>query len=241
MHKLQNAKPLEQFSQRHLRYAELLAEGNLTKADAMRGAGFAESMCRKPDFIGKDRDGSKYPALWDYYQKLRAKHIRLLEVNVETIRDEFRLIGFAKLTDFIQLPTRKDLERQKLFDAKLRQQMGYCDEEDDALLAQEDQYRKELSQSKAEKLQRFAPGSTVKLRCLEDIPEEFLPAIQSIRETRDGIEIKLHNKLDALDKLARILKMYEEPDAGSKPTTIENLNVIVNGTKSNLLKDLDNI
>jgi hypothetical protein len=119
--------------------------------------------------------------------------------------------------------------------------MGYRDEEDDALIAQKDALRKELSESKSERLQRFAPGASVKLRCLEDIPEEFLPAIQSIEETRDGIKIKLHSKLDALDKLARILKLYEDPQQGDKPTTIENLNVIVNGSKSDLLKTLDSI
>jgi hypothetical protein len=121
--------------------------------------------------------------------------------------------------------------------------MGYSDPEDEALLAQEDEIRQELSgENRAvEKLRKFSPGSTVKLKAYEDIPEELLPAIASIKETRDGIEIKLHNKLEALDRLARILKLYDDPQVGDKPTTIETLNVIVNGTKSSLLDQLDKI
>jgi len=236
-------KPLEQLSQRHRTYAELLARGDCTKADAMRRAGFAESTTRDPDYIGPSRERSRYPALWDYYQKLRREHLRLFDVNAETVRDELRLIAFSKLTDFIHLPRRRDLQRQALFDAHTRKQMGYSDPEDEALLAQEDEIRQELSgENRAvEKLRKFSPGSTVKLKAYEDIPEELLPAIASIKETRDGIEIKLHNKLEALDRLARILKLYDDPQVGDKPTTIETLNVIVNGTKSSLLDQLDKI
>jgi len=237
----QNLKPLEELSDRHRLYAELLAEGSSTKADAMRRAGFSESLCRKPDFIGPTRERSRYPALFDYWRKKRNEHLRLLDVTVESIRDELRLVAFAKLSDFVRIPTRRDLQRQALFDAEIRASMGYADEEDDALLAQKDALRQELSESAEDKRNRFAPGATIKLKCLEDIPEEFLPAIESISETRDGIKIKLHSKLDALDKLARILKLYEDPQAGDKPTTIENLNVIVNGTKSALLDKLKDI
>jgi hypothetical protein len=237
----QNLTPLEKLSERHHRYAELLAEGELSKVDCLARAGFSRRT--DVDLVGPSRERSRYPALWDYYQKLRRHRLRLFDVNAETVRDELRLVAFAKLTDFIHLPRRRDLQRQAIYDAKVRRSMGYADPEDEALIAQEDQLRQELSgeDRAVEKLRKFAPGATVKLKAYEDIPEELLPAIASIKETRDGIEIKLHNKLEALDRLARILKLYDDPQVGDKPTTIETLNVIVNGSKSNLLDDLDKI
>jgi hypothetical protein len=235
--------PVEKLSTRHRNYAEILAQGELSKAEAMRRAGFSKSLAAKPDFIGPTRDKSRYPFLFDYYLDLRRRILRLYDVTAETVRDELRLIAFSKLTDFIHVPTRRDLQRQALFDAKMRKGMGYSDPEDEALIAQEDELRQELSgENRAiEKLRKFSPGRTVKLKAYEDIPEELLPAIASIKETRDGIEIKLHNKLEALDRLARILKLYDDPQVGDKPTTIETLNVIVNGTKSSLLDQLDKI
>lgn len=233
-------KSLDELSQRHRRYAELLAIGDKTKRDCLVAAGF--SRATGIDLIGADRERSRYPALWDYYQARRKKHLRLFDVTAESIRDELRLVAFAKLTDFVAIPTRRDLQRQALFDAKIRQSMGYTDPEDEALIAQEDQIRQELSDDDSDRKHlRFAPGATVKLKALEDMPEELLPAIAEISETRDGIRIKLHNKLDALDKLARLLRLYDAENESSKSTTIENLNVIVNGTKSDLLNELDKI
>lgn len=238
---IQIEKPLEQLSQRHLRFAEIFSLGNLTKGDAMRSAGFSDSMAKRGDLIGNTREQSKYPSLWDYFQKLRRKRLRLFDVSAESLENELRIIAFSKITDFVSIPTRRDLQRQQLFDAKIRKSMGYRDDEDDALIALENDLRKDLTEGKNEKLQRFAPGANVKLRCLEDIPEELIPAIRSIKETRDGIELRLYDKLEAIDKLARMRRFYDDPDSGDKPTVIENLNVIVNGSKSNLLDDLDKI
>lgn len=236
----QSNKKLNELSQRHLKFAELLAEGNNTKADCMRLAGFSDDGARHPDYIGKTREKSKYPALWDYFQELRNRRLRLFDISAESISAELKILAFSKITDFVDIPSRDDLQKQAIFDAKIRRSMGYSDAEDDALLAQENAFRQKLSRSKAErKLDQYAPGKTVKLKCLDDIPPELIPAIASLEETRDGIKIKLWNKLDALDKLARIAKLYDDPAApGDKPTTIENLTVLVNGSKSDLLKDL---
>jgi hypothetical protein len=241
----QSQKPLHELPQRLLKFAELLAEGLHPKADCMRLAGFADSTALSASaYIGKTRAKSKYPALWDYYQKLRNERLRLFEISAESIRDELKLIAFSRITDFVHIPTRKELERQKLFDAKIRKQFGYDDAEDKAILDREHEIRESLGDVDAkeqENLRKFAPGAGLKLRCLEDIPEELLPAIQSLEETRDGIKIKLYNKLEALDKLARIAKLYDAEGKGDKPTTIENLNLIVNGTQSDLLDKLKDI
>jgi hypothetical protein len=232
----QNDKPLESLPVRLLRYAEYLASDYGTKTECMRKAGLAEGSASNA-YIGPSRERSRYPSLWDYYQKLRDRRLRLFDVNAETIRDELKLIAFSKITNYIHIPTRRDVARQKLFDAKIRKEMGYTDTEDQALLAQEDQLREMVGNDDPNR--KFKPGESLKLKCLEDIPEELIPAIASIRETKDGISIKLWNKLDALDKLARICKLYDAEDEGSKATVIENLTVMVNGSKSDLLKEHD--
>lgn len=238
----QSDKTLEQLSQRHLKFAELLAQGEHSKADCIRLAGFAESMGRSASaYISTTREKSKYPALWDYYQKLRNRRLRLFDVSAESIKDELKVIAFSKITNYVSLPKTRDLQRQKLFDAKIRKGMGYTDAEDEKILALEDELRESIGGENRDDLRKFSPGASVKLKALDDIPDELIPAIQSIEETRDGIKIKLYNKLDALDKLARIAKLYDDPDDASKATVIENLNVIVNGTKSDLLKDIDKI
>jgi len=196
-------------------------------------------LARSANLIGPSRERSIYPALWDYYIDLRRKRLRLFDVTAEAIKNELQLIAFSKLTDFIRIPTRADLERQQLYDAKVRESFGVADEQDAKIINDAEEILKRSSaRESAESLHQYAPGATVKLKCIEDIPEELLPAIAEISETRDGIKLKLHPKIEALEKLAKILKMYEDEGQADKPTTIENLNIIVNGSKSDLLNGL---
>jgi len=210
----------------------------------MRLAGFSDSTAQNSDYIGPSRERSKYPALWDYYQDLRRKRLRLFEDDARAIRNELRIIAYSKITNYIDLPTAKDLERQALLDAQIRKVNGYQDLEDDALLARADEILadaivREPSQLTKKRRDNLLPGSTVKIKCLEDIPEELIPAIAAIAETRDGIRLKLWDKPTALDMLAKMARLYDDPNDDKKPTIIEKLNIIVNGSKSNLLKDLN--
>ena len=50
----------------------------------------------------------------------------------------------------------------------------------------------------------------------EDIPADKRAAIASIKQGNNGIELKLHNKLDALDKLGRHLGMFKGDNAGNE-------------------------
>lgn len=240
----QSNKPLEQLSQRHLRYAELLADGRHTKSDCLRLAGFAGSLSDTGQFVGPSRERSKYPALWDYYNKLRRERLRLFEDDARAIRNELQIIAYSKITNFVSIPTAKDLERQALLDAQIRRVNGYQDAEDDELLGRADEILRdeivnEPTQLKKKRLDNLLPGSTVRIKCLDDIPEELIPAIASIAETKDGIRLTLWDKIKAIDILAKITRQYDDPNDDRKPTIIEKLNIIVNGSKSKLLDALD--
>lgn len=240
----QSNKTLDELSTRHLRFAELLAEGKHSKTDCMRLAGFAESVSLTGQYIGPSRERSKYPALWDYFQKLRRQHLRLFENDAQAIREELRIIAYSRITDFVHIPTRQDLERQALLDAQIRKAHGYQDAQDDEILARAedilaDQIVGEPKKLKAIREANLLPGSTVKIKCLDDIPPELIPAIAAIAETRDGIRVKLWDKEVALDMLAKMNRLYNDPNDDKKPTVIEKLNIVVNGSKSDLLDNLE--
>lgn len=80
-------------------------------------------------------------------------------------------------------------------------------------------------------------GRSIRVKSRREIPKALLPAIQSISETKDGITIKLYNKLDALDKLMKYLKMIQpeakQPFDGEQVP--QKIDLVVNGTRSPLL------
>lgn len=240
----QSKKTLDEIPPKYHKFAELLAEGVHSKRDCSVLAGFSESFAdsRSSDAIGPSRERSKYPALWDYYQSLRDRKLRLFDLNAGAIQREFKIIAFSKITDFVHIPTRADLERQKFLDAKVRQANGFSDEEDRAILGKESEILRLIAEDKAAgKELKHHPGASVRLKILEDIPDELIPAIQSIQETPHGIKIRLHNKLEALDRLARMQKLYDADGEDKKATVIEKLILNVQGSQSDLLKDLDKI
>lgn len=57
--------------------------------------------------------------------------------------------------------------------------------------------------------------SIVEITPTKDIPTNKRAAIASIKQGNNGIELKLHNKLDALDKLGRHLGMFKGDNTGS--------------------------
>lgn len=184
--------------------------------EAGRKCGFnARKAKRTAEWVRTTREQSTKPFLWDAWRAAIDRQIRLLEVNPHNIIRELAIIGFSSIDKFIDFPSRADAQKDMEIDNGL-QDVGEDDEND----------------SKSWK--KYRPGAVIKLKSIEDIPADLMPAIAEIHETKDGIRIKLHNKLDALDKLCRIQKMFtgEAPDDEQDDKEI---NIIVNGSKSKLL------
>lgn len=55
----------------------------------------------------------------------------------------------------------------------------------------------------------------------DEIPKDVSRAISEIRKTRDGLVIKMHNKLPALEKLARHLGLDQPDEEDEQPRRIE--------------------
>jgi hypothetical protein len=274
-------KSLDELPARLLQFAELYANG-MSMMQAAKKCGFKPSTCKAHShtWVGKTRESSRYPALWDYYQKLRKEKLRIYEVSQQSVIEELKIIAFAKIDNYLDLPQKavqdkldKLLREQLEANEALERWMIDQKREEEAILryeAAEDEDEETLDEfgrggwrkaPKKKSPKRFvdAPkemvdrlrkvndairdlskqsGYTLRLKWLEDIPPELMPAIQEIKQTRDGISVKLYNKLEALEMFAKYTRMYEAQDDNDKPTEIKELNIIVNGSKSPLLDEL---
>lgn len=172
-------------------------------------------------WLRADRESSSKPELWDIWRAALDRQLRILDAQASNIIRELAIIGFSSIDRFIDFPSRADA----IADMK-------ADNGPQSVTLDSDEIEDEENDSHAWK--KYRPGATIKLKCLEDIPSELMPAIAEIHETKEGIRIKLHNKLDALDKLCRIQKLY----ASELPITEDDdkeINIVVNGSKSKLL------
>ena len=216
-------KPITRRESQFIRH---LLEGN-SIADAARKAGYSESVAldRASGWIGQTREESKKPHLYDEYKKHLNRILRLHDVKVESILDELKIIAFSSIDNFIDLPTRESLLKARKNDAKTREFIGIITEEDEKILKDE-----------SISLDDYRPGSEIRLKFLEDIPKQLIPAIWEIHETKDGIRIKLHSKMDAIDKLMRYMKMFDgESGQGNDTFNLTQVNIVVNGSKSPLM------
>lgn len=76
---------------------------------------------------------------------------------------------------------------------------------------------KKVAFSRMDGIVKNITGQTVLSKPWEDIDENTLAAIKEIHNTRDGIKIKLHDKLTALDKLCRHLGLFEKDNEQQRP------------------------
>ncbi len=229
-------RPAKKISRRELVFVEHLL-ANKVPTVAARLAGFSESIClgQVHSWIRETRDESRKPELFDYYQKRLNHSLRILDIDAKKILRELALIGFASIDRFIDFPSRQDARDEAAKDAETRQFMGLATDEDLALIEQNKKDHAD-DENDSRSWKKYRPGSIIKLKAIEDIPAELFPVIESISETKEGIRIKLFNKLDALDKLARIMKMYPSDQDPSKDETLDmEISLVVKGSRSPLL------
>jgi hypothetical protein len=84
---------------------------------------------------------------------------------------------------------------------------------------------------------RTYQAGSIRIKNREEIPNELLPQIAEISSSKDGIKVKLHDKMSALEKLAKIRKMYDDEKENKGNTageSIKELHVHVKGSRSTL-------
>jgi Terminase small subunit. len=273
-------KPLSAHTKKQIRFAEILAKGIYSSAEAARQAGYKPSVADKVAYkiLGKTREGSDYPVLWDYYEKLRRENLREFDINADNIARELALIAFSDLSRYIDLPRREyerkailahdtevaiyaiesypermeaysaAVEKQRQQDTTGKKKTGpkapAPKEPTRPTAEQYELYHKYAELSKTQRAElmfwkNYRAGS-IRLKNAEEIPEALLPAIAELAETKDGIKLKLHDKISALDKLAKWRKMYApDVDEDSEARVVTEINLVVNGSKSRLMAEAD--
>ncbi len=264
----QSGKTLAQMSPRLKKYAELLATGLYHKTQCAVKAGYPVTTAEAKSYrwIADTRDDSFYPALYDYYHKLYQKNLRRFDANIDSITRELSLIAFSDITKYVDLPSESNEEKsilarkvqtafhiveawksyekaKKFYDTKQDKRKREPEPPDlptDAQIRLLNWFQDELDERQQNNLMfwvNYVRGS-VRIKNREEIPEDLLPAIAEVHETRDGIRVKLYDKLGALDKLAKIRKLYDIEDKDNDNIAkIEHVSIYVNGTRSNLLSE----
>jgi len=193
-------------SKREIEWLGYVIEGLPAKEAGRRIGLSARAAKRTALWIHVHREESRKPYLWDIWRETLDRNLRIFGAKSENIIRELCLVAFSSIDRFVELPSR---EKSLAFFAAAEQQG--------------------LDKNKIAN-----PFETVRVKFIEDIPKELIPTIASIKETRDGIEVKLHSKMDALDKLARITKLFNQEPSDEVPFGGE-INIHVNGSKSPLL------
>lgn len=213
-------------SKREIEWLGYVIEG-IPAREAGRKIGLsARAAKRTCEWIKTNRETSRKPYLWDIWRETLDRNLRILGAKSENIIRELCLVAFSSIDQFIEMPSRADaLKAAKKNDELIEKIINEKSES--------------IEESADEKAKQYRPGAIIKLKFIEDIPKDLIPAIMSVKETRDGIEVKLHSKMDALDKLARITKLFNQEPVEEQPFGGE-INIHVNGSKSPLLLKISN-
>lgn len=139
-------------------------------------------------------------------QRLGAKTAAKLEITRENIMQELAAVGFARATDFVRVET-------------------------------EPAPRLAIHPITGEPIS--VPGGyyqTVRITDTADLPDDKAAALAGIKQGANGIEVKLHDKLRALELLGKAVGLFDSREA---PANTENnlFDVIVESAKEVLTTD----
>lgn len=80
-------------------------------------------------------------------------------------------------------------------------------------------------------------NGTVKLKDTDELDEEKKKAILSIEETKSGISIKTHDKMKALEMLAKYVGLLENDKEDKNEIPTINLNIVDNTNLKEVMKE----
>lgn len=131
----------------------------------------------------------KKPMVAAEIQRLSQKTAAKLEITRENIMQELAAVGFARTTDFVKVETEPDR-------------------------------RTYIHPITGEAIN--APGGyyqTVRITDTDDLPTEKVAALAGIKQGANGIEVKLHDKVRALELLGKAVGMFDNRET---PIVAEN-------------------
>lgn len=123
------------------------------------------------------------PHMAEYIQKLMDERSERTEITADMVLREYAKIGFSNITDFLKINTaERVVERKSVTDADGNESI----------------------------VPVYDMVQGVELFDTDSVDRNKLDAVAEIKQTRDGIALKLHDKKGALDSIARHLGMFND-------------------------------
>ena len=123
------------------------------------------------------------PQIAEFIQKLKDERSKRTEISADRVLQEYARLGFSDISHYLKVTTRERIVDYKQIN----------DEEDGPMLLP---------------VTQVTQG--VDLYDTDEIDPEKMLAVAEIKQTRDGIALKLHDKKGALDSIARHLGMFND-------------------------------
>lgn len=129
------------------------------------------------------------------------------EMRDKIIREQSK-IAFADTSTVVKVDTIQGVDAlDGEEEAMLKQALMYLD----TMASDEDDGPEAMAARKIKrKIEEAMQYQTVRVANTDELPDEIRHAIQSIKQTQHGVEIKLYDKQKALDSLARIFGMNDD-------------------------------
>lgn len=128
-------------------------------------------------------------------QKAMDKRAQRTEITAERVLQELAKIGFANIADYLKVSTNERV-------------VEYKDVEDD--------------EGNVTQTPIFDFVQAVQLYDTEDVERAKLDAVAEIKQTKDGVTFKLHDKVSALEKMGRHLGMFKDKIIHSGSVDVHN-------------------
>jgi phage terminase small subunit len=160
---------------------EYLVDLNATKAAIKAGYSERSASVLAVKLMNK-------PQVQERIQELQQKRAARTEVSADRVVEELKVIAFSKVTDFLEV---REVERSIGLKKKTPIEEDFDDEDD-------------------EEEPLTVKYNSVSVFQTSEMNQAAIPAIAAIKEGKNGIELKLHDKTKALELLARHLGMLKD-------------------------------
>jgi phage terminase small subunit len=151
------------------------------------------------------------PEIQSKISELQKKRSKRTEITADMVLRELAIIGFSKITDYLKVTNPKSIEDVDV---------PFPGEE-------------------PEQEEQGCAFAIVEVLDTDKMKPEAIPAIASIKQGRNGIELKLHDKVKALEGIGRHLGMFNDKvDVTSKGESLnaDDLSKLSNEEKLQLLR-----
>lgn len=159
---------------------------DLNPRRAALAAGYSENVAVVKSF-GWVSEGSRKPHILEEVKKALDARAKRTEITADRVLEELGRIGFANLSDVTKWGTRE---------------VAFGFTSDGKRLPAED-----IGEAA---VVRYEQAPFVDPMNSDDLPPEIMAAVSEVGLTKDGFKIKMHDKVSALEKIARHLGMFNK-------------------------------